>query len=394
MKTRSVYQARTRVPSPPRAVSKTTKNQKSAKATEKNAKITSQTNPAKTRPVDKVNLKAKSSLGTRSPLVRPSASTASKRMSQSTTSTAKKSITQSVKDNVTPSIPSNDETVSNLRQLNNTLLEKIKQLENELSMSRSLFEELKTSTQNIPETLSRFVQNSLDILSDSTFAGDAPEIVNQIDAPSFLLDVSDTDVTSQLNPPLSPVPVPVHHTKPQLLIIGDSMGRDFAEILKPLLPDYTVSAQIYPGCTLETILSEATDLTLSLTKRDLVFIIAGVNNIPNLCPTLLDKLLEQYKLIFKETNFIFSNVPNVHHKPHLNGNIFATNLCLLKHSSVFEYHMFNCNLFLARSMYTKHGLHFNMFGKKEFCRNLAESVLHFQASSYAPSVLLNQGIFL
>lgn len=427
MLTRRAHQARTQPSSPPAVsteMSKVKTKHQAANAKEVNNKSAvakaKQPNAAKAKTKEpkvitytKASTNAtkddKSSMGTpkaksstqavRSPLVRPSPSITPKSLTPST----KALKTQSIKGKVKPTTTYTDNdqlTIINLRELNCSLLEKIKELENEVNQLKHFFEELKSSTQDVPKIVSNFVQESLDVLSDSdsTFS-EGP--VHQIQPPIDLLDISDTDVTTQLDPPLAPqqqpditAPTIVHLGTPKLLVIGDSMGRDFGNTLSALLPEYEVSAQIYPGCTLETILSYVPELTLSFTKRDIVFIIAGVNNIPHLYPTLLQELLERYNLIFQKTNFILSNVPYVFHESQLNSNIFSTNLSLIKYSSVYKYHMFNCNLFLARLMYTKHGLHFNMNGKQEFCKKLAESVRHFQSAFFVPSVLLNQGIFL
>lgn len=255
-------------------------------------------------------------------------------------------------------------TITELRKLNEVLIKRVSKLEQEIDQLKK-----RTDSQNIER-----VQLDLDVseidLSNSPPAH--PTSLADVQPPPNLMDVSlDSTFTLTCDQATSsaPRPPPPHislDVKPRLLVLSDSMGRDFRDTLSDLLPEYSVFGSVYPGGTLEKALSSLPTLTETFTKSDFVFVLAGVNNIPNLDPILLENSFNKYKEIFQKTTCIFSSIPFAFHKPELNSNIFATNLNILKLSSTFNFYVFECNTFLSRVMYTKHGLHFNNYGKSIF----------------------------
>lgn len=277
--------------------------------------------------------------------------------------------------------------INDLIKLNEELIHRVKELEKELVLSKSRLSDVSFSNKNYAAT-----EVPPSASQNSTFT---ETHIDHIQPPP-LIDISTYDVSST---PSSPQWSERHssssddNSKPRLLIVGDSMARGFSEILSTSLPHVSVSGHIYPGCTFETILSVLPNLTAGFTKKDFIFVMAGVNNVPNLTATLLEHSLSKYSSVFSTSNVIFSYVPYVYHKPCFNSNIFATNLSFLKLSLKFKFFVFNCNVFLSRNMYTKHGLHLNSKGKLFFCNKLASilpnsSNVHFLQSA----LLLSRGI--
>lgn len=274
---------------------------------------------------------------------------------------------------------SNDNSkVQDLIALNNELLKRIEMLEEQLELSQKQVTAVKTN--NTDSVIRETPPSNNSSFSEWTS-------IDQVQPPPLIMDISGAEDSTP--PDSSPVAeTRADQNKPKFLIIGDSMARGFADSLKILMPNYSVSGHIYPGSSLEFILSLLPTLTSSLSKIDTVFIMAGLNNVPYLYPTMLEQLFTEYKFMFTKTKIIFSGIPYVYHMPHLNSNVFATNLCLLRLSSKFNFYVFNCNLFLSRFMYTRHGLHLNSKGKVTFCNKLAASVPAFVNSSFLASAPL------
>uniref|UniRef100_A0A8D8QRV3 Uncharacterized protein n=1 Tax=Cacopsylla melanoneura TaxID=428564 RepID=A0A8D8QRV3_9HEMI len=165
--------------------------------------------------------------------------------------------------------------------------------------------------------------------------------------------------------------------KRRLLVVGDSMSRDIGSALQTLLPDFLVTCCTHPGSTFAQIIQNLSSLTSSFNKRDFVFIQGGTNDVPYFYPSLISELLESIRDVCNRTEVIVSAVPYMYHREgkDWNSNIFATNLTLLRMSSTFKFHLFNCNHSLSRTMYTKHGLHLNHRGKLRLSEILTKFVL-------------------
>lgn len=173
---------------------------------------------------------------------------------------------------------------------------------------------------------------------------------------------------------------PSSYTKPRLMIYGDSMTRDFGRILQELFPQYTVQCSTSPGGCFSFAIRNIKQETKNFTKQDIIFILAGTNDIPLLTPYLIDGELKRLHYLCKITNVVISSVPYKYHDKSLNSNIFVSNQHLLKSCHVYNFHFFECNFFLSRNMYTKHGLHFNLTGKSAFCKTLYSALSSIKLS--------------
>lgn len=258
-----------------------------------------------------------------------------------------------------------DTLIRDLLDLNSVLIDRVRDLEEELEQLKKMSEvnskDSEVTSEDSPVTVS---------LDESSFS---ENVIDHIQPPP-LAEIS------LLSVPESPAPLSrssapsTSHCgmKPRLLILGDSLARGLSDSLNTYLPNFSVVNSIHPGKTLDFILKFLPNLTSDFTMTDFVFILAGINNVPFLDPVSLKTTLSIYSSLFIKTNVIFSYIPYVFHKPCLNSNIFATNLSMFNFSSKFNFSVFNCNLFLARSMYTRHGLHFNAEGKTRYSHKLAQ----------------------
>lgn len=210
-----------------------------------------------------------------------------------------------------------------LKKLNTELLRRVKALEDEL---------LRTSqTQQAPSPITHSTQL---LPGQSALPTTAPAVEcprNSTSTPA----VNDTHLSHS---PLA--------ERPRLLIYGDSMIRDFGNILQSLLPEYRVQCASFPGASLSLVIKSLKDVSVSnLTKQDIVFIMAGTNNIPSLTPAYMEKEFLTISNICLNTNLVFSSVPFRYDVKGLNSNVFASNQYILNQSFKNNFHYFECNFF-------------------------------------------------
>lgn len=263
----------------------------------------------------------------------------------------------------TPSLLSNSSTPKNvpsheiqlLKQLNAELIQRLKVVEVELRTTKEKLALITDSQRKQPDINS---EGQIPLQPCST----ARESTN-----------SNTQIDSDPNP-----------KGPRLLLCGDSLTRDLGVILQQLLPQYSVMSLIYPGAPL----SYCTDAlckyieTNCFTKNDYIFILGGANDIPFLSPVRLESIFRSLCNLSQSTNIIFSSVPYRFDTAKFNLNIFATNSSILKLCSTYKMYYLECNFFLSRDNFTRHGLHFNMGGKQYLCRIISNFIETFQPNLF------------
>lgn len=242
-----------------------------------------------------------------------------------------------------------------LKKLNSELLQRLKSVEDELQNTKQLLS-LSPHTERSPSV---------------------PESTPPVHTPTDTIPVPPT--TSPTSTP--PVYTRTIHCEPQLLVYGDSMVRGFGEILQELLPEYSVHCYTSPGAPISFAIKNLPQHAGTLTKEDVVFILAGSNNVPHLTPVCMEKEFQELRNLCHSTNVVFSSVPFKFHDKKPNGNIFASNQFILSRSRAYKFYYFECNYFLSRSMYTGHGLHFNLSGKKFYCEQLATALLSLSCNT-------------
>ncbi|KAI5724016.1 hypothetical protein M8J76_014239 [Diaphorina citri] len=148
------------------------------------------------------------------------------------------------------------EEMNALKQLNADLIQRVKFLEEELKSTKRMCDELiansPKSTSSVPEVTEPFTS----------------EI-----SPAVL----------QLEPDMD------NSRNPFLLICGDSMTREFGLIFQKLLPHYSVLSHTLPGASFSAVLNDLPKLAKNFTKKDIVFILAGTNDVPLLSPERIER---------------------------------------------------------------------------------------------------------
>lgn len=246
-----------------------------------------------------------------------------------------------------------------LKNLNNDLLHRVKNLENELNSTKQKYENLMSNTFSCNKTLDK-VPSAVELMAETVDL--APESTNCNPA-----NLSEEETFSETTPPSAP--------KPRVLVYGDSTTRGFGPILQQLLPEYLVQCYTSPGAPFAFVVRDLANNVEHFTKKDIVFIMAGNNDVPFFTPKQLDQELEKLSCIGLKTNLIISSIPYKFHSPKFNVNIFASNQYLLGRSLVHNYYYFECNFFLSRDMYTEHGLHLNLRGKTCYNEMLHRALL-------------------
>lgn len=279
-------------------------------------------------------------------------------------------------------VSNNDELVGSLIKLNSDLINEVKVLTAELAVVKHQLSQSQKECE--PPNVSIFSNDSS--ISEIMVCPNAkkmhfPPLVPLCPTPAIshldisapmLLDITFpagvTSDTTPLQPPAS--------SKPRVQIIGTSMSRDFASHLTTLLPEYEVSGFTYPSAKAFVMFEKLNSCRDQYGRDDFIILLAGTNDIPFLCPESLDKFLEKAVPVFYQKNVIICGVPYMYNRNDLFTNIFATNLHLQTKSSSYGYYYLDSNIFLARSDFTRHGLHFNQSGKINFCKKLEKLVLN------------------
>lgn len=163
-----------------------------------------------------------------------------------------------------------------------------------------------------------------------------------------------------------------------ILLLGDSYGRHIADFLRENLSlNTTVTSIIKPNAKLEDIVCNVKALTTNFTSNDWVLIVGGSNDFPMRTSSRAD-LLEMYRYVCescKNTKVLFCGVPYRYDVTEFDEDIFL--LDELYYDLVSSYD--NCkfidiNFYLNRSHYTRHGLHFNIKGKRLLGQRFLESI--------------------
>uniref|UniRef100_A0A8D8YJJ1 SGNH hydrolase-type esterase domain-containing protein n=1 Tax=Cacopsylla melanoneura TaxID=428564 RepID=A0A8D8YJJ1_9HEMI len=265
-----------------------------------------------------------------------------------------------------------------LRKENANLMEQVNTLKSELEYVKEMYGDLLASQTR--DTGPCESHNVAVVSNIETRPAHPPDTVPEPDNTEDLIYADTTDHIISPNINTETVVPDDQHRKHRVLIVGDSMTRNFGSILQNLLPDHTVTCYTYPGAKFVQVVQDLESQTMTFSQTDTVVILAGTNDVPYLHPQLLYQIFHGIKNVFSRTRVIISSVPYMFQTSRFNTNIFATNQCLLRLCRIYKCYMFNCNYVLSRKMYTKHGLHFNTLGKEVVCSNLMEVILLNQSN--------------
>jgi len=162
----------------------------------------------------------------------------------------------------------------------------------------------------------------------------------------------------------------------KVLLIGDSHARDAGKISNYLGNDHEVTGYVHPSSGLEMITSSAKKEITHMTKRDVVIVCGGANNINKNESIKGLKAVTQFVQSRSNTNVIVMNAPHrsdLEETSCVNTEIKRYNRKLndimrrYNHSKVI-------NMSANRDHYTTHGLHMNKAGKDWLARRIADSI--------------------
>ena len=157
-----------------------------------------------------------------------------------------------------------------------------------------------------------------------------------------------------------------NYKKQKVILIGNSFLRGFRDNVELSTSDkFGIYSLLKPGCDLDTILKSAYKASESLTHKDLICVCGGANDFnsdmegPN-----VNNILE-FIQSNKHTNVVFTNVPlryDLSYYSQINEKIRAYNRRIGEIIHKYE-KVTLMELDTERKNHTRHGLHFNRFGK-------------------------------
>jgi len=182
-------------------------------------------------------------------------------------------------------------------------------------------------------------------------------------------------------------------TTSKILIISDSQGRDLSQFIVPQRNQKPLVIS-RPGARLKEIITESLEEILKLTKNDFLVIIGGTHDMNDKNLQSIDEALFLLSPMKSRTNIILNSIPfRYDSHAYLNHLINETNKYIFKviteelqKSNVC---FINVNEELNRSDFTKHGLHYNKYGKRKIAnlfqkeikrRKIAHSAAQFHSA--------------
>jgi lysophospholipase L1-like esterase len=162
----------------------------------------------------------------------------------------------------------------------------------------------------------------------------------------------------------------------KLVILGDSHARGLSDKLKDkLMNSFEVIGYTKPNCDLLTLLSASNQNSVNLTKKDVLFLVAGMNDV--ISDSGVKELwhIIQYAMQNRQRNILltpplrYDQVSNVY----INDNIKKFSRKLWKYMKLNE-HVIILESPQNRDYFTRHGLHYNGYGKDIICSHLASSI--------------------
>ena len=165
-----------------------------------------------------------------------------------------------------------------------------------------------------------------------------------------------------------------HSIKHKIVLIGDSHLRGYADSLKHQLNSKCdIYSVVKPGSGTSELKETATEVIRHLSQEDCLLVCSGANDyeINGFSSTFQN--LKTFMTLKNNTNIILMNIPFRYDLPNfaaVNVTINSLNKKLEKLAKAYTYTSF-IDTNNDRSMFTKHGLHFNKLGKRSIIQKLA-----------------------
>lgn len=193
---------------------------------------------------------------------------------------------------------------------------------------------------------------------------------------------------------------PSVNKRPKLKLITDSHGRHLSNILNETLNErYDVSSFLKPNGKISHILDSVATEAKNMDKEDFLLIICGTNDITNNCCDLVKlkyNIQEKLKHIIN-TNVLLSSVPYRFDFPNINWTIKRFNDKLETLANCLEnVQVLQISEYLNRTLYTRHGLHLNSFGKQIYSSYIKETIdsINSKCENFIPVIINNRTHFL
>uniref|UniRef100_A0A8D8Y1R7 Uncharacterized protein n=1 Tax=Cacopsylla melanoneura TaxID=428564 RepID=A0A8D8Y1R7_9HEMI len=185
--------------------------------------------------------------------------------------------------------------------------------------------------------------------------------------------------------------------KTKVKILADSHGRGLGTILCNQLNDsveaFDIQSCIYPNARFVDVIQDIEHECLGLKDDDFLIVIAGTNNIAYKSKYDPYNDIQQIVRTIKDNkiNVIYLTIPYRFDMPHLNNQIYYSNCISMNDCNVpNNFYLFDSSHMTGRNMFTKHGLHFNKYGKHFLCielKNFIKSKCFDQVISHKNSIV-------
>jgi lysophospholipase L1-like esterase len=188
----------------------------------------------------------------------------------------------------------------------------------------------------------------------------------------------------------------------RVVLIADNHGKDLpTKLTNRLSPDYNVTAQLYPGARLETIVDSAAGIADNLSRKDTMIIMGGSNNFyTRSSPDTVQYLLRELKRFVKSyngrVNIILTTIP---YRYDLEENMVINKLIAEFNMGVrlisMEANIPYSELWnLERRYHTRHGKHLSRMGKNKYASNIVTLVENVNALENRNGSLLDDFIVI
>lgn len=188
------------------------------------------------------------------------------------------------------------------------------------------------------------------------------------------------------NPPLSSVNGTVK-PKHNIVIIGDSHARDIARLWSSELDnnEFNVLGVCKPNATLDSVLWGSDSLLASLTSKDFLVIMGGVNNAIS-GQRVSDESFKKIISYSIQTNVILPYVPYWKRRPILNNFIHDLNITFYENFADVDVTLIDSNAILTKDMFVGSGLHLNVRGKRKMISLFSDIIINIVRSSACTNI--------
>lgn len=165
-------------------------------------------------------------------------------------------------------------------------------------------------------------------------------------------------------------------SKPRLLILADSHGRDMARLCKDISSNkFETQCLFKPNAFFQQVTENISELIKDFNKKDYVILIAGINNAlkgNKICNETVIKTFKQAQ----NTNLMCVTTPYWHGRNTLNQFVYEINCTIYNASQQFTkgIEIIDSNSILRKNDYSKHGLHLNTIGKYKLCKHILHRI--------------------